>query len=218
MWSSTSEWMTNPFNPEAGDAPAPLDERDRALAERSAKVIWRAFPYFAWRYGGRGRSFGRSDSGYLVTLASLDEGTARRQVKWLIGVLVPRGMPSLLMEYQLESLGKLWRREHRPQPNVFLMLASELRSTRMGVLDVGTFEECERLCLDGARGDAKRRGAGRLIAAAAADHALGLGEHDAALARWFSDAERGDAAWAAACAATLSLAQERCRLTGGAPS
>lgn len=207
--------MTNPFNPDAGDTPAPQDERDRALAERSARAIWRTFPYFAWRYAERGRSFGRSDAGYLLTLASLDEGTARLQVRWLIGVLAPRGMPSLLMEYQLESLGRLWSREYRPQPNVFLALASELRSARLGVLDVGTFEECERMVHDAARGDAKRRGSGCLIAAGTADRALGIGEYDAALAQWFAAAQGGESAWAAACAAALALARERCRPTAG---
>ncbi len=30
----------NPWNPAAGDTPAPTDAKDRALVERSARVIW----------------------------------------------------------------------------------------------------------------------------------------------------------------------------------
>lgn len=208
--------MGNPWNPEAGDTPAPADARDRELVERSARVIWRAFPYVAWRYGERGRSFGRSDAGYLITLLTLDESVARQQVAWLAGVLAPRGMPSLLLEYQLESLGRMWRRDRTRGENRFVVLGAELRASRLSVLDAPVFDACERLCWSAALGVARRRGAGRLIAGAVADAALGLGEHDEALVGWFADAANDDPAWSNACAAARELALTRRRRAGGA--
>lgn len=200
--------MGNPFNPEAGATPAPVDPRDLALVERSAKIIWRAFPYFEWRYGPRGRAFGRSDAGYIVTLLELPDGVARQQIRWLIGVLAARGMPSLLIEVQLESLGRLWRRDRGDER--FLGWAAELRDARVGALDRATFEECERLCRAASRGDARRRGVGTLIAGAVADRALGIGEHDDALLGWLASKVPDEPAWTAACAAARDLALGRC--------
>jgi hypothetical protein len=185
-----------------------------ALVERSAKIIWRAFPYFEWRYGARGRSFGRSDAGYLVTLLEHDESTSRGQVEWLSSVLACRGMPSLLLEYQLESLGRLWRRARSAAHNRFLTHASELRSARLRALDAPVFEACEALCRAAAGGVARRRGAGILIAAAVADGARGLGSHDEALVAWFSEAEAADSVWLAACASAQELAHRKCRRAG----
>ncbi len=202
--------MTNPFNREAGSVPAPSDPRDIAIVERSAQIIWRAFPYFEWRYGKRGRAFGRSDAGYLVTLARHDESVSREQVAWLANVLASRGMPSVLLEYQLESLGRLWRRERGEERNRFLLLASELRKARLDALQASVFEACEALCRAASAGLPMRRGAGFLIAAAVADAACGLGPHDAALVAWFSEAEPRDAVWSEACASARDLARREC--------
>jgi hypothetical protein len=209
----------NPWNDDAGDTPAPTDARDRALAVRSAAIIWRAFPYCQWRYGERGRAFGRSDAGYLITLATVDDATFRHQVAWLIDVLAPRGMPSLLMEYQLESLGRLWRRERPLERNPFLGGAAELRARRLLAMDAAVFDACERICRQAAsRGQARSSDAGRLLAAAVVDCALGVGAHEDALARWFIDAEPGDGGWAGACARALEYARAGCRpLTETAP-
>lgn len=201
--------MLNPFNPEAGDTPAPADPGDRELAERSARVMWRAFPYFAWRYGERGRVFGRSDAGYLVTLLELDEKTCRQQVSWLIGVLAPRGMPSILMEYQLESLGRLWSRERHMRDNRFLALAAGLRGARLDVLEDAVFRECESLCRAAGTGAPERCGAGLLIAGAVVDHAAGIGTYYRELVDWFCSAAADDPTWSRACRAALELALTR---------
>ena len=206
--------MTNPFNPEAGSIAAPASALERQLVERSAAVMWRAFPYFAWRYPARGRAFGRSDAGYLVTLLASNESTARTQVTWLAGLLAPRGMPSILLEYQLESLGRIWRREGLNGSTRLLRHAAELREGRRSVLDAQTFAACEQLCAAGTGGDGRRRGAGILIAAAVADSANGLGEHADALIRWFTDAVTDDAAWSSACDSAGEFARRALRVTG----
>jgi hypothetical protein len=206
--------VTNPFNHEAGSTPAPVSVGERALVERSAAVIWRAFPYFAWRYAERGRMFGKSDAGYLATLLDHNESTSRAQVTWLVSVLAPRGMPSIVLEYQLENLGRLWRKAGLHDSARFTGHAAELRDARLAALEPETFAFCERICAAAARRDPRRRGTGMLIAAAVADSAAGIGDHDEALVKWFSDAVAGDWAWADACAHAREVAHRELHVVG----
>lgn len=201
----------NPFNVDAGDTPAPANPLDVAIVERSARVIWRAFPYFAWRYGERGASFGRSDAGYLVTLGDLAEDLAVAQVDWLANLLAARGMPTLLLEVQLEHLARLAARRRRPGEARLPALAAHLRRRRLSVMDAQAGAECELVCRAASRGDPRRRGAGLLIASAVADAALGLGPHDEALVRWLGAGVPEDAAWSRACEAARELARSRVR-------
>ena len=207
----------NPLNPEAGDTPAPSDPALLAIAERSAAVVWRAVPYFGWRFSGRGRAFGRSDAGYLLTLPLAGDHAAHKQVAWLAGVLAPRGLPSLLLELQLEHLGRIARRRARAEATMLLALAASLRDRRVAALDPEVFSRCEELCRRAAAGARQRRGAGLLIASAVADGANGLGEHAEALVRWLTEACPGEEPWAAACAQAHRLAMSRLTVRGGAP-
>lgn len=204
----------NPFNPEAGETPAPTAPADIELAERSARVIWRAFPYFGWRYGARGSSFGRSDAGFLLTLQDMEEAAAHAQVAWLARLLAARGMPSLLLEYQLESLARLSGRRGRAGEAGLRALAGRLRSARLGVLDASVGPACEALCRRASNGASRRRGAGLLIAAAVADRAVGFGAHEDALVAWLCAAAPGEQPWSEACSAALALARARCADTG----
>jgi hypothetical protein len=199
----------HPFNPEAGDTPAPSDPVALAAVERSVQLLWRAFPYLGWRYGERGRRFGRSDGGYLLTLLQLDAPAALGQLDWLARVLAPRGLPSLLLEAHLETLGRLLRRQSPSEARPLLDWAGRFRVARLAALEPALFAACETRCRAAARGQPERRGAGCLIAAAVADRAAGLGSHDEALVGWFVAAAPGEAAWAEACAAVRALALGR---------
>jgi hypothetical protein len=196
----------NPLNPEAGDIPAPVDRADLAAAAHAADVLWRAVPYFAFRYGARGRTFGRSDSGYLVTLAALSEDMMRHQLHWLAQLLAARGMPSILLEHQLELLGRSGRRLARSWADRMLAAAAEMRSARTAVLPEAVVVACELACRAAARDVPVRRGAGQLIAAAVADRALGFGEHDEALLRFMCEAAASNDAWRRACIEAHCLA------------
>lgn len=207
----------NPWNPEAGDTPAPLDAVDRAIAERSADAMWRAFPYFQLRYGQRGRAFGRSDSGYLVTVAGLPDGPARAQLSWLGRLLAARGMPSLLLERQLELLGRRARRAGRAWADVMLAHAARMRAQQMAALPESIFRACETTTrAAGPRLD-WRAGAGLLIAASVADRELGYGAHDEALVQFFCDADRANIAWRAACTGARRMALAALVLGGKSP-
>jgi hypothetical protein len=157
----------NLLNSEAGDTPAPAEPADLAAVTQAAKVLWRAFPYFAFRYGERGRAFGRSDAGYVVTLADLSDDMRRHQLRWLGELLAARGMPSILLEHQLELLGRSGRKLGRRWADRMLAAADEMRRARISVLPEATFVACELACRAAALDvplrcrPAPRRGSGR---------------------------------------------------------
>lgn len=207
----------NPLNPEAGDTPAPENPEDLWVVEQSARVMWRAFPYFEWRFGARGRAFGRSDAGFLQTLTELDFAASWQQVLWLARLLASRGIPSLLLMYQLESLGRIAARRGRPGAERLLALSQRLRRAHRTVLSDSVFLECERMCRAATTGVLARRGAGLLLAAAVSDRALGLGDNDEALERWLAQAGPEEAAWGQACAAARAHALAHCAPASAVP-
>jgi hypothetical protein len=196
----------NLLSSEAGDTPAPAHSADLVAVEQAAKVLWRAFPYFAFRYGARGRAFGRSDAGYVVTLAELSDDMMHHQLRWLGELLAVRGMPSILLEHQLDLLGRSGRRSARGWSNRMLAAAAEMRRSRTAVLPEAVSAACERACRAAARDVPMARGAGRLIAAAVADRALGFGAHDEALLRVMCEAAAANEAWRRACIQAHCLA------------
>ena len=92
------------INPEAGRHPIPDDPAEVRAALAAADEALQRMPYFALRFGERGRRFARSDSLWLTTLAVLEQPMVDRQVAWLAGVLAARGMPSWTLQIHLEIL------------------------------------------------------------------------------------------------------------------
>ncbi len=92
------------INPEAGNHPMPGDERETAAALRASTRVWHEFPYYAHRFGERGRRFSDSDTCWLATLSQLDQESVNRQTAWLSRLLAARGMPSVMLEHALDAL------------------------------------------------------------------------------------------------------------------
>lgn len=92
------------LNPEAGRHSLPEDTLEIQAAIRAGVKTWEQFPYYAWRYGLRGKQFTRSDSAWLVTLCELQEKLVLDQINWLGKVLSSRGMPQVLLCIHLENL------------------------------------------------------------------------------------------------------------------
>jgi hypothetical protein len=200
----------NPLNPEAGDTPAPTDPRELEIGRRAAAVVWRAIPYFGFRYGERGRRFGLSDSSWLVTLATLPAAAALDQITWLAGVLSPRGMPSWLLEVQLEVTARIGTKFGWAGAAALRDGARHLAERRRTVLTDRVFDEAagafERVA--GVQRARISAGTGRIVASAHADVALGLAPSAAGVVEWLGDRTMFDAAWCDAVARTSALAAE----------
>ena len=198
----------NPLNHDAGDTPAPADPAVLAIAERSAQVIWRAFPYFGWRFSARGRSFGRSDAAYLTTLVGLPPAMQESQVVWLAKLLSARGMPSLLLEVQLDLLARLGRRGGWSGASAMSDLASQLRSSRQTVMPDEQLRDCERHFRTRTMSMRPyRRSIGVVIGAEVADRRLGYVQSEDATIGWLLAHGPDDPAWSLACTETRALAE-----------
>ena len=91
-------------NAEAGPHAVPSDPREWEAALRAADSCWCRFPYLSERYGERGLRFTRSDAAWLATLIQFDPPLVVEKVTWLRGVLATRGIPSVVLQTQLEML------------------------------------------------------------------------------------------------------------------
>jgi hypothetical protein len=205
--------MTNPFNPDAGDTPAPSDPVGIDVARRAAALVWRAVPYLRMRYGERGRRFALSDGGWLVTLAGLPPAVRRGQIEWLARLLAPRGMPSWLCELQLAATARAGRRLAWPGAEALAHEARELAERRRARLSDAVFARADRLFVEVARGAPARlaRGTGRLVASAHVDVALELCPSPLPLLDWLRDPARFDAEWRGAVDRTGELVGEELR-------
>ena len=198
----------NPLNPDAGATPSPVDPAVLTIVERSATLIWRVFPYFEWRFNVRGRAFGRSDAGFLATLVALPPSMQEAQVVWLAKVLGARGMPSLLLETQLELLGRVGRRAGWAGGGAMSDLAALLRTSRRRVMPDERLRVCDRHFL--ARTASLRpfrRAIGALIAAEVADLRLGYVDRADATLGWLLSNGPDDQRWRSACVETRGLAE-----------
>lgn len=97
-------YLVTSINPEAGRHAVPVDPVEFQASLRAGEICWQRFPYFEHRYGERGRRFARSDAAWQATLYQYPPAQIIHQVRWLGRVLSARGMPTLLLQVQLELL------------------------------------------------------------------------------------------------------------------
>jgi hypothetical protein len=188
----------NPSNPDAGFTPAPSDPLACEVAGRASATVWRAVPYFALRYGARGRRFATSDGAWLATLPSLPPEIRIAQVDWLARVLSARGMPSWLLELQLRVTRRIGTRLGWPDAARLADAEAHLQARRRGVLSEEAFAAADALFVQRAGPGRLAVGTGRLVAAAHVDAACGLCPSPAVVVDWLRAEARFGAAFCAA--------------------
>jgi hypothetical protein len=192
------------INVEAGEHVVTSDPAELAAAERAIRRSWGEFPYYARRYGARGRSFSSSDSGWLVTLCDMPAGAAAQQALWLGTVLAARGMPRWLLEVHLGLLAdELTRARPGPVAARYRRLdecAAALRERRLARLDEATFARIERE-FDARVSETDRRlhrRTGGILAAAVADERDGIELAVTSVVGWLTDTSRFSDQWVTA--------------------
>ena len=171
------------------------------LTRRVAAVIWRAVPYYPFRYGERGRKFGLSDGGWLITLATYTPERRLQQVEWLTKLLAARAMPSWLMELQLRATVVIGRRLGWHGAAAIASVGEHLAARRRAVLSDERFAEAGRTFGRGRLAD----GTGKLIASAYADTAIGWCASPAPVTTWLADPAVFPPPWRDAVARTVRL-------------
>ena len=209
-------YLVTSINPEAGRHPIPGDEREVQAALRAADRCWRQFPYYEQRYGERGRRFARSDAAWLATLYDFEPAQISRQVRWLGRVLAGRGMPTLLLQVQLEQLVEELTAavpEKQSDFEKLLLATAELRASRDRHLSDAQVRDIVREFDHSADPQwcARIPNAGILLAAAVADETEGAGNAVNSIRDWMIDANRFPASWIDAV--NQCIAQARAQVT-----
>lgn len=171
--------MVQALNPEAGTHAIADDPREIQAAMRAGERSWRQVPYYAWRYGERGRRFTWSDSSWIVTLSRHSEAVATHQIDWLSRVLASRGMPRWLLEQHLQVLHDELVSAIPENRHMYALLAHQserLRNLRHQQLDEPTFQTLagEFESLVGPELAERLAGTGYLLVAAVADERAGI--------------------------------------------
>jgi hypothetical protein len=204
------------LNPQAGHHAVTRDATELAAAARAVTRSWAQFPYYARRYGARGRAFSASDSGWLVTLCDLTPAVAVSQARWLGSVLSSRGMPQWLLECHLELLGEELTAAQPGRAARYATLgrcAANLRALRRAHLTDEDFAAIEG-AFDARVGEPwnrRLRRMGGILAAAAADERAGLSRAVSSVEEWACDAEQFPEEWIAAVRETIAEARRRTR-------
>ena len=209
-------FLVTSINPEAGRHPVPADAREVQASLRAADLCWQRFPYFEHRYGERGRRFARSDAAWQANLCRYEPAQILQQVRWLGRVLAGRGMPTLLLQDQLEILAAELAAaipEKKSAYEKLLVAAAELRESRRRHL---ADDQLDTLADEfdhavGPEWSARFPQTGALLVSAVADELEGSDGAVESLRPWLTDAARFPAEWIAAVEQTLAQAR---RTTG----
>jgi heme oxygenase len=209
-------YLVTSINPEAGRHPVPTDPREVQAAVHAGDICWQRFPYFEQRYGERGRRFSRSDAAWQATLCNYPPAQILQQVQWLGRVLAGRGMPTILLQVQLEILVEQLAAAIPERKSTFQKLlpaAAELHAARHKHLNdeqiEAMSEEFDRAV--GPQWSARLPNTCALLCAAAADELAGHANALESLCAWMTDSTRFPAVWISAVQATLKQVRQRAR-------
>jgi hypothetical protein len=202
-------------NPFAGWHPIASLPEEMEAAHRAAERSLREHPYYLARFGERGRLFGASDGGWLVSLCRGEPEFVERQVLWLGHVLAARGMPRWLLQRHLEILHDELVRALPVNGYPALLGAAEVLRT----VQQRHLPEADARALAGgfaAAADpewvARLPDMGRILAAAVADEAAGIARAAASVQEWAADDRLFPERWIRAVGRTLASARETVRI------
>jgi methanogenic corrinoid protein MtbC1/heme oxygenase len=204
-------FLVTSINPEAGYHAIPADAREVEAALRAGDLCWQRFPYFERRYGARGARFARSDAAWQATLHQYPTAQILQQVHWLGRVLAGRGMPTYLLEKQLEILVTELATaipERQASYEKLMIGASDLRASRCKYLSDTQLQSLAD-DFDQAVGEQWRQylpDIGVLIAYAITDDLNSSVNAVLSLRRWLTDASRFPNHWISAVYQTLAQA------------
>ncbi|MBW3569749.1 MAG: hypothetical protein KY467_01470 [Gemmatimonadetes bacterium] len=211
--------LASAINPSAGVHPVTASAAELRAVESATEASLREAPYYLERYGERGRLFGASDGGWLVTLCRGDADFVERQVLWLGRVLASRGMPRWLLQRHLELLHDALTGaipEHGGRYRALLDGAALLRDQQRQHLAEADARALAAAFDAEADADwvARLPGMGRILAAAVADEAAGIANAVDSVEEWVTDPARFPDRWINAVQSALAAGRRSVRRGG----
>lgn len=205
-------YFATTLNPEAGTHTVPQDLRAIQAAIRAGEITWRMFPYYALRYGDRGRRFTASDSAYLATLIDREAQAVAGEVAWLGRVLSSRGMPQILLETHVGILAEELAEDLPQQRDACAKLAAAARQLATARHAHLSEQACQELSaqFDAAVGpewSGRLPRTGLLLASAVADERMGVESAVSSLVTQLVMPDRFPRTWIEAVHTTLKLAR-----------
>lgn len=203
------------LNPEAGRHRIPEDRLEIQAALKAGNKTWEDFPYFAWRYGLRGKQFTRSDSAWLVTLCALDEKFVLQQIEWLGKILSTRGMPHLLLCIHLENLVNELSLVHPDKVSHYhkLLFASEKLNNAMEMMLKKSVREeiiSEFEKNIGQEWNHRLKNMGQILVASVADERMGVDNALSSVESWATDENRFPKIWIDSVRTLIANTQKAC--------
>ncbi|MBP9887699.1 MAG: biliverdin-producing heme oxygenase [Leptospiraceae bacterium] len=188
------------LNPEAGRHKIPDDKLEIQAAIKAGARTWEQFPYYAWRYGLRGKQFTRSDSAWLVTLCDLDEKLIVDQIHWLGRILASRGMPQVLLSTHLENLVEELNNVHSDKKDRYhklLTASNKLNATLNHSIEKSIREKIilEFEISIGEEWNHRLKNMGEIIVSAIVDEKLGIKNALSSVETWATDENRFPQIW-----------------------
>ena len=214
-------FLVTSINAEAGRHPVPADAREVQASLRAADICWQRFSYYEHRYGERGRRFARSDAAWQATLCQYEPAQIIQQVQWLGRVLANRGMPTFLLQDQLEILVAELVADNPGKKSEYeklLLAATELRESRRRHLSDDQLQKFAA-SFDQAVGlewSARFPHTGKMLISAVADELEGSEGAVESLQSWLTDAGRFPAGWIGAVQDTITQARQQARRSANA--
>ena len=212
--ASAKAYLVTSINPDAGRHAIPAEPGEVQAAIRAGDLCWERFPYFEARYGERGRRFARSDAAWQATLYQFEPVQISQQIRWLGRVLAGRGMPTILLEVQLEILVAELAVAFPAKKSEYerlLPAAAELHEIRRRHL---ADEQVHAIASEfdravGLEWSARFPHTGTLLACAVADELAGSERAVPTLHSWLTDTTRFPAEWIAAVETALAQARQQ---------
>ncbi len=200
IYNTVPFYNVTTLNPEAGKHNIPDDKLEIEAALQAGVTTWEQFPYYAWRYGLRGKQYTKSDSVWLVTLCELDDEIVVEQIRWLGRVLASRGMPQWLLAIHLVNLVKELEKVHPKKINEYRKLIKASEALRMTFNQVLSEKKQEELILEfenrvGLEWSHRLKNMGAILVSAVCDEHIGIEKSLSSVESWATDEKRFPQIW-----------------------
>ena len=183
---------------------------------RAGITTWEEFPYYAWRYGLRGKQYTRSDSVWLVTLCDLEEEVVIEQVHWLGRVLASRGMPQWLLAVHLKNLVYELEKVHPEKKHEYDKLSKASNSIYIMFNRIFKEDDRKRLISEfenqiGEEWSHRLKNIGVLLVSAIADERNGIDKALSSIETWATDENRFPKIWIESVRSIIQSAKDLIR-------